>query len=65
VFAGLLLALSYMGGEGAQVALGISSQTTRVFQGMLLFFVLACDSFIVYRARIVGRPATQPQTATR
>ena len=28
LFAGLLLALSYMGGEGAQIALGISDQTT-------------------------------------
>ncbi len=53
VFAGLLLALSYMGGEGVQIEMGLSDQITRVFQGMLLFFVLACDTFIFYRARIV------------
>ena len=53
LFAGLLLALSYMGGEGAQISLGISDQTTQVFQGMLLFYVLACDTLIYYRLRIV------------
>ena len=55
LFAGLLLALSYMGGEGAQISLGISDQTTAVFQGMLLFYVLACDTLIFYRLRIVRR----------
>jgi simple sugar transport system permease protein len=57
LIAGFLLALSYIGGEGAQVAFGISDQITRVFQGLLLFFVLACDTFIFYRARIVRSPA--------
>jgi len=60
--AGLLLALSYMGGEGAQVAIGLSDQTTQVFQGMLLFYVLACDSFIYYRLRIVRQPALDAAT---
>lgn len=62
VFAGLLLALSYMGGEGVQIALGMSDQITRVFQGMLLFFVLACDTFIFYRVRIVRSLAAEPST---
>ncbi|MBB4302271.1 simple sugar transport system permease protein [Rhodobium orientis] len=57
IFAGLLLALSYMGGEGVQIELGMSDQITRVFQGMLLFFVLACDTFIFYRVRLVRTPA--------
>jgi len=52
-FAGLLLALSYIGGEGIQIALGVSDQITRVFQGLLLFFVLACDTLIYYRIRLV------------
>jgi general nucleoside transport system permease protein len=55
LFAGLLLALSYLGGEGAQIALGISDQATQVFQGMLLFYVLACDTLIFYRLRLVRR----------
>ena len=64
LFAGLLLALSYMGGEGAQVSLGISDQTTAVFQGMLLFYVLACDTLIYYRLRFVWgrRPAEALKT---
>ncbi|WP_310620009.1 ABC transporter permease [Flexibacterium corallicola] len=53
LFAGLLLGLSYIGGEGAQVTLGLTDKTTRVFQGMLLFFVLACDTLILYRVRIL------------
>ena len=47
-FAGVLLAISYMGGEGVQVILGISDKTTQVFQGMLLFLILACDTLIRY-----------------
>ena len=53
VIAGALLALSYIGGEAAQIDLGISDKITRVFQGMLLFFVLACDTLILYRLRLV------------
>jgi simple sugar transport system permease protein len=53
VAAGLVLALSYLGGEAAQAALGVSDKTARVFQGALLFFVLASDTLIYYRIRIV------------
>jgi general nucleoside transport system permease protein len=49
IFAGLLLALSYVGGESAQVTLGISDKIAKVFQGILLFFVLACDTMIAYQ----------------
>ena len=55
LFAGLLLALSYLGGEAAQVAFGLSEKTARVFQGVLLFYVLACDTLILYRFRLVRR----------
>ena len=51
IFAGLLLALSYIGGEAAQISLGISDKITKVFQGILLFYVLACDTLILYRFR--------------
>jgi ABC-type uncharacterized transport system permease subunit len=54
--AGFVLALTYLGGEQAQILLGMSSKTARVFQGMLLFFVLACDTFILYRLRFVRAP---------
>ena len=52
--AALALAISYLGGENAQVALGISDKIARVFQGILLFYILACDTLIAYRIRWVG-----------
>ena len=55
VAAGLVLALSYLGGEAAQISLGISDKTARVFQGLLLFFVLATDTLIHYRVQIRRR----------
>lgn len=53
VAAGLVLALSYLGGEAAQIAVGVTDKTVRAFQGMLLFFVLACDTLIRYRIHFV------------
>jgi general nucleoside transport system permease protein len=52
MIAALALALTYLGGEGAQVALGISDKIARVFQGILLFYILACDTFIYYHLRL-------------
>jgi len=54
-FSSLLLALLYMGGEQAQQYLALPSSISNVFQGMLLFFLLASDVFINYRPRWVGR----------
>jgi simple sugar transport system permease protein len=54
IVAAFVLALTYLGGEAAQMTLGISDKLARVFQGMLLFFVLACDTLIHYRIRLVG-----------
>ena len=51
VLAGLLLALSYLGGEAAQIDLGLPSAVTGIFQGVLLFFLLACDALILFRIR--------------
>jgi general nucleoside transport system permease protein len=62
IFAGLLLALSYLGGEAAQITLGISDKIARVFQGILLFFILACDTLILYRISF-GREAMLAQPA--
>jgi general nucleoside transport system permease protein len=57
LFAGLLLALSYLGGEAAQIDLGLPSAVTGIFQGILLFFLLGSDILILYRLRIGRRPA--------
>ena len=53
--AAFALAISYLGGESAQVALGISDKTARVFQGILLFYILGCDTLILYRLKFIGR----------
>ncbi len=50
--AGLLLALSYLGGEALQMEMALPQAVTGVFQGMLLFFLLACDVLIKYRVRL-------------
>jgi general nucleoside transport system permease protein len=54
--AGLFLALTFIGGENAQITMKIPLDLTKVFQGILLFYVLACDSLILYRVRLVGTP---------
>lgn len=59
VAAGLVLALTYLGGEAAQLSIGVSDKVTRVFQGLLLFFVLSCDTLILYRIRVV-LPGAKP-----
>jgi len=51
VVAGFLMALIYLGGEGAQVSLQMPFAITGVFQGMLLFFLLGSDVFIDNRLR--------------
>ncbi len=53
-FAGLVMALSYLGGESAQITLNMPLAVTGVFQGMLLFFLLAADVLINYRI-VLGR----------
>ncbi|MGO8920952.1 MAG: ABC transporter permease [Stellaceae bacterium] len=50
--AGLVLALSYLGGEQAQIALRVPLDLTIVLQGVLLFCVLACDTLILYRIHL-------------
>jgi len=61
IFAGLLLALSYIGGEAVQTALQIPDKITRVIQGILLFYILACDTLITYR--IVSTASSAAKTA--
>ncbi len=48
-FAGLLMALTYVGGEISQFMLGIPAAAIQVFQGMLLFFLLSIDLIVNFR----------------
>jgi simple sugar transport system permease protein len=49
VFSSFIMALFYIGGELAQSRLGMPSAITGVFQGILLFSLLACDVLIHYK----------------
>jgi general nucleoside transport system permease protein len=51
ILASLVMALFYIGGELAQSRLGLPSALTGVYQGLLLFFLLACDTFVNYRVQ--------------
>lgn len=54
VFSGVLLSMLLIGGELGQSRLGLPNALTGVFQGLLLFLLLACDTLITYRVRWVG-----------
>jgi ABC-type uncharacterized transport system permease subunit len=58
VLSAVLMSMFYIGGELAQSRLGLPKSLTGVFQGLLLFALLACDTLIAYRVRRV-----QPQAA--
>jgi ABC-type uncharacterized transport system permease subunit len=53
LFAGLLMALTYVGGNAAEAAMNIPSATIQIFQGMLLFSLLSVDVLTNYRLRFV------------
>ena len=57
VFASVLMAALYLGGESAQVELQLPASVSGVFQAVLLFFMLAAELFITYRVRRVRRSA--------
>jgi ABC-type uncharacterized transport system permease subunit len=54
VLSAVLMSMFYIGGELAQSRLGLPRSLTGVFQGLLLFCLLACDTLMQYRVRYVG-----------
>ena len=65
------MSMFYIGGELAQSRLGLPKSLTGVFQGLLLFALLACDTLIHYRIRVRRRrraaplPTVRPKEALR
>ena len=51
LLAGLLMALTYIGGEAAQSTLGLPAAAIQLLQGMLLFFLLAVDVLTNFKVR--------------
>src|SRR5271165_6447684 len=65
LFASLLMALLYLGGEGLQMSQQLPVAVTGVIQGMLLFFLLAMDVFIHYRLRFAHATRAVADPAAR
>lgn len=59
LLAAIVMSMFYIGGELAQSRLGLPKSLSGVFQGLLLFTLLACDTLIYYRARWRRPPAPQ------
>lgn len=57
LFAGAVMALTYIGGEAAQIGMNLPAAAINVFQGMLLFFLLGMDILVNYRVRLSRRVA--------
>ena len=51
VFSAILMSMFYIGGELAQSRLGLPKSLTGVFQGLLLFTLLGCDTLVNYRLK--------------
>jgi len=52
IFSAVLMSMFYIGGELAQSRLGLPKSITGVFQGLLLFSLLACDTLLTYRLTV-------------
>lgn len=64
VLASCLLGLTYVGGEAVQVELGLPKSITHLFQGMLLFYLLACDMLITHRIIFNKDGGSHPSEST-
>ena len=62
LFAGMLMALTYLGGDAAQIDMNLPNAVTGVFQGMLLFYLLAADILVKYRVRLTPTVPTVSKT---
>ena len=54
IFASLIVALTYLGAETAQIFLQIPKYTGQVFQGMILFFLLSSDYLLFFKIKILS-----------
>ena len=59
IFSAILMSMFYIGGELAQSRLGLPKALSGVFQGLLLFSLLACDTLIAYRVRWISQRPTK------
>ncbi len=57
IFAGIIMAITFVGGEIAQTTIGLPSAASGIFQSMMLFFLLAGDILVRYRIKRVAPQA--------
>jgi ABC-type uncharacterized transport system permease subunit len=57
------MSMFYIGGELAQSRLGLPKSVTGVFQGLLLFALLGCDTLVQYRVRFTRTHAPRTGAA--
>jgi ABC-type uncharacterized transport system permease subunit len=60
VLAAMLMSLLYLGGESVQLELQLPAAVTGLFQGLLLFYLLAADLFVRFRVARIPRPVSVP-----
>ena len=71
VLAAALLALLYLGGDAAQIAMNLPAAVSGLLQGTLLFYLLGTDILVDYRVRLLpgvesaARKAAAPEAAAR
>jgi general nucleoside transport system permease protein len=65
IIAGIVLAVTYVGGDLAQSALQLPNASKGIFQAMLLFFLLASDILIRYRVRFISDAPMRSVEAVR
>lgn len=53
LIAGLMIALSFVGGEMAQITIRLPFAAVGIFQALMLFLLLASDILVRYRLRVV------------
>jgi len=53
-FSSVLMSMFFIGGELSQSRLGLPKSITGVFQGLLLFSLLTCDTFVKNKLRFVA-----------
>ena len=63
VLSAVLMSMFYIGGELAQSRLGLPKSITGVFQGLLLFNLLACDTLMMYRIQFLKPAMATPKGA--
>lgn len=59
VLSSVLMSMFYIGGELAQTRMGLPKALTGVFQGLLLFSLLGCDTLVNYRLRLIIKGGNQ------